>query len=48
MRKVIPALNIAFILNLMVGTSYGWYIFIDLVLIGLNVYLLTLKDESNE
>lgn len=45
--KIIAGLNIAFILNLMSHTSYGWYIFIDLVLIGLNLYLI-FKIKSNE
>ena len=46
MKKVIPVLNIAFVLNLMTHTSYGWYIFIDLVLIGLNAYLLMNEDKK--
>ncbi len=45
LNKVIPVINIAFVLNLMSRTTYGWYIFIDLVIIGLNAYLLFRKED---
>ena len=42
--KVIAILNIAFLVSLMTKTSYGWYIFQDMVLIGLNAYLVFKKE----
>ncbi len=45
MKKAILVVNIVFVLNLMKNTSYGWYIFMDLVIIGLNAYLLFQKED---
>ena len=45
-NKFISAINIVFVLNLMSKTSYGWYIFIDLVIISLNLYIIFRKDAE--
>ena len=44
-NKIIAGIMIAFLINLMTKTSYGWYIFQDLVLIGLNLIII-FKDED--
>ena len=46
-NKIIAGINIAFILNLLSGTSYGWYQFIDLVLIGLNLIIIFKNEDRN-